>query len=262
MRYKPIESRNDALDRIAGLGYDEFSIVSYEENWQREQGEPDIEITRNAEHAVDRFLTLCGRAVCVELRGIQPGGSETALCIGGTAPDLSEKGEYIEWSKPEQEQNSQLQANGRWRNDAAPEAASGGFCRRPGRGGDAFVQKLEDRAQEIRYLRLQLAQARADSPKPRPRESELPPLFSAVLEKTDAQLRQEARFHVQRSEDGMSWETVTEHCCLGGCDLGVYTFPTERDALLFAALLQAAGYRPPHNIACPACYAEYQKDCI
>ena len=106
MRYKPIESRSDALDRIAGLGYDEFSIVSYEENWQREQGEPDIEITRDAEYAVDRFRTLCGRAVCVELRGIQPGGSETALCIGGTAPDLSEEGEYIEWSKPEQEQDS------------------------------------------------------------------------------------------------------------------------------------------------------------
>ena len=53
MRYKPIESRSDALDRIAGLGYGEFSIVSYEENWQREQGEPDIEITRDAEYAVD-----------------------------------------------------------------------------------------------------------------------------------------------------------------------------------------------------------------
>ena len=79
MRYKPIESRNDALDRIAGLGYGEFSIVSYEENWQREQGEPDIEITRDVEYAVDRFFTLCGRAVCVELRGIHWGdrpGSE------------------------------------------------------------------------------------------------------------------------------------------------------------------------------------------
>lgn len=136
------------------------------------------------------------------------------------------------------------------------------FGRRPDRGEDAFAQKLEESTQEIRYLRLQLAQAQADIPKPRPRESELPSMLGAVLEKTDAQLRQEARFHVQRSEDGMSWETVTEHCCLGGCDLGVYTFPTERDALLFAALLQAAGYRPPHNIACSACYAEYQKDCI
>ena len=144
----------------------------------------------------------------------------------------------------------------------SPGAVLRGFGHRPGRGEDAFVQKLEESTQEIRYLRLQLAQAQADIPKPWPRENELPSLFGAVLEKTDAQLRQEARFHVQRSEDGMSWETVTEHCCLGGCDLGVYTFPTERDALLFAALLQAAGYRPPHNIACPACYAEYQKDCI
>lgn len=189
MRYKPIESRSDALDRIAGLGYDEFSIVSYEENWQREQGEPDIEITRDAEYAVDRFLTLCGRAVCVELHGIQPGGSETALCIGGTAPDLSEEGEYIEWSKPEQEQDSQPRASGRWRADAAPEAAPGGFCRRSDGGEDAFVQMLKERTQELRHLRFQLAQARADSPKPRPWESELPPLFSAVLEKTDAQLR-------------------------------------------------------------------------
>ena len=44
--------------------------------------------------------------------------------------------------------------------------------------------------------------------------------------------------------------------------MDVYTFPTERDALLFAALLQAAGYHPPHNIACSSCYAEYQKDFI
>ena len=107
MRYQLIESRDEALDRIADLGYCRFSIVSYEENWQREQGEPGIEITRDAECAVDRFLTLCGQAVCVELRGNQPGGSETPLCIGGTAPDLSQEGEYIEWSGPEQEQNPQ-----------------------------------------------------------------------------------------------------------------------------------------------------------
>ena len=94
----------------------------------------------------------------------------------------------------------------------------------------------------------------------REHKEETPQMFAPVLMKTDAQLRREARFCVQRSEDGMSWETVTEHRCLGGCDMGVYTFSTERDALLFAALLQAAGYRPPHNIACSACYAEYQKD--
>ena len=92
--------------------------------------------------------------------------------------------------------------------------------------------------------------------------SDLPAMFSTVLKQANDQLMQTLRFCVQRSEDGAAWETVTKHCCLGGCDMDVYTFPTERDALLFAALLQAAGYRPPHNIACPACYAEYQKDYI
>ena len=93
-------------------------------------------------------------------------------------------------------------------------------------------------------------------------EINLPERFCSVLKKSDDQLRQTLRFCVQRSEDGMAWETVTQHCCLGGCDMDVYTFPTERDALLFAALLQAAGYHPPHNIACSSCYVEYQKDFI
>ncbi len=60
-----------------------------------------------------------------------------------------------------------------------------------------------------------------------------------------------------------SWrEIVTDHGCLGGCDLNVYAFPSERDALLFARLLDAIGYRSPQNIACPVCYAEYMQDCI
>ena len=94
------------------------------------------------------------------------------------------------------------------------------------------------------------------------RNEEAPQLFGQILMKSDAQLRCEARFYVQKSENGTAWETVTEHCCLGGCDMGVYTFSNERDALLFAALLQAAGYRPPHNIACPACYAEYREGSV
>ena len=32
---------------------------------------------------------------------------------------------------------------------------------------------------------------------------------------------------------------MTSFCCLGGCDMDVYPFPSERDALLFAALLAA-----------------------
>lgn len=133
---------------------------------------------------------------------------------------------------------------------------------KPNRQAAAFEKKLAERDREIQRLKLQLAQAWADLPKLRQRASELPARFDAVLKKSDAQLRAELRFCVQISEDGASWEAVTEHCCLGGCDMDIYTFRSEREALLFAALLQADGYQPPHNIACPACYAEYRKDRI
>ena len=56
------------------------------------------------------------------------------------------------------------------------------------------------------------------------------------------------------------WEAVTSFCCLGGCDMDVYPFPSERDALLFAALLKAVGYQPPHNVACAECYQEYMSE--
>ncbi|MDO5595040.1 MAG: hypothetical protein Q4G01_09575, partial [Eubacteriales bacterium] len=69
-------------------------------------------------------------------------------------------------------------------------------------------------------------------------------------------------FPIRKSETGDGWETVTGFCCLGGCDMDVYHFRTERDALLFAVLLAAVGYKPPHNIACPACYEEYMKDSL
>ena len=133
---------------------------------------------------------------------------------------------------------------------------------RPNQQAAAFEKKLAERDRKIQRLKLQLAQAWADLPKLRQQASELPARFDAVLKKSDVQLRAELRFCVQISEDGASWEAVTEHCCLGGCDMGIYTFRSEREALLFATLLQAAGYRSHHNIACPVCYAEYQKDCI
>ena len=78
-----------------------------------------------------------------------------------------------------------------------------------------------------------------------------------VLQMTDAQLREISRFRVQEDESGDSWETVTGFCCLGGCDMDVYPFQSERDALLFSVLLKAMGYQPPHNIACEKCYQEY-----
>ncbi len=74
------------------------------------------------------------------------------------------------------------------------------------------------------------------------------------------QLREASRFSVQRTEDGTGWETVTGFCCLGGCDMEVYSFPLERDALLFSVLLKTVGYQPPHNIACSDCYRDFLKD--
>ncbi len=80
--------------------------------------------------------------------------------------------------------------------------------------------------------------------------------IAQAFQMTKDQLRETSRFHVQRNETG-SWETVTGFCCLGGCDMDVYPFQTERDALLFSTLLKVVGYQPPHNIACSDCYQEY-----
>lgn len=93
MRYAPIGNEREALDRINGLGFDQYIIASYEEDWQR--GEPEIERTTDIAHAVETFFDLWGVILCVELRGVDLDGSEYPVCIGGTAPDLSEEGEYI-----------------------------------------------------------------------------------------------------------------------------------------------------------------------
>lgn len=81
-----------------------------------------------------------------------------------------------------------------------------------------------------------------------------------ILQMSNEELRKASRLSVRRSESGPGWETVTSFCCLGGCDMDVYPFPSERDALLFAALLKAVGYQPPHNVACAECYQEYMSE--
>lgn len=86
--------------------------------------------------------------------------------------------------------------------------------------------------------------------------------LASVLAKSDAQLRDGLHFDVRKAETGEQWEVVTEHCCLGGCDMGIYGFAAERDALLFAALLDVVGFKPSHNTACSTCYAEHIKDCV
>ncbi len=86
--------------------------------------------------------------------------------------------------------------------------------------------------------------------------------LASILAKSDTQLRAGLHFDVWKAEAGEQWEVVTEHCCLGGCDMGIYEFAAERDALLFAALLDTVGFKPAHNTACSTCYAEYIKDCV
>lgn len=84
--------------------------------------------------------------------------------------------------------------------------------------------------------------------------------ISAILLMPNEKLREISRFPVRKSKSGEVWETVTGFCCLGGCDMDVYRFQSERDALLFAALLKAVGYQPPHNVACAECYREYMSE--
>ena len=86
--------------------------------------------------------------------------------------------------------------------------------------------------------------------------------FARILTASDADLKPEPRFVVQESAGGAGWETVTARCCLGGCDMECFIFPSRRDALLFAALLKAIGFEPPKDIACPSCYQEYLQNQI
>lgn len=101
MRYTPINGAEDAVSRVSGLGYDHFVICTYETSWQREQGEPTIQVEHDASRAVDVFLDGCWMNPCVELRGVGFDGNEEALCIGGTDEDLNEEGEFIEWPELE-----------------------------------------------------------------------------------------------------------------------------------------------------------------
>lgn len=126
----------------------------------------------------------------------------------------------------------------------------------------ALREKLEKKQRDINYLEFQLKKTRADKFELEQQSAKLRDTIAGIMKEPDGVLKSAARFQIWEAENGHGWEVVTDHCCLGGCDLNVYSFPSERDALLFARLLDAVGYRPPHNIACPACYTEHMKDCI
>lgn len=120
-------------------------------------------------------------------------------------------------------------------------------------------QALDEKRRDINYLKFQLTKIRADKYELEQKPRELRDAIAAILNERDDVLRSTARFHVQAAKSGSGWEVVTEHCCFGGCNMGIHTFPTERDALVYARLLSAVGYQEPHNLVCPACHQEFMK---
>lgn len=123
---------------------------------------------------------------------------------------------------------------------------------------------LEDKLNKVRtdnkFLQLQLTKTRADFYELQRRPQELRNVIAEILLMTEEQLRAVSRFPVRKSKTSDNWETVTGFCCLGGCDMDVYSFQSERDALLFSVLLKEIGYQPSHNIACEKCYQEYMSE--
>lgn len=62
------------------------------------------------------------------------------------------------------------------------------------------------------------------------------------------------------STGGKAWVT-TAFCSLGGCEYRGLAFDTYHEALVRAAVLEAAGEKVEAGCACPDCYAEYMRDC-
>lgn len=121
-------------------------------------------------------------------------------------------------------------------------------------------QKLEKNRLDMEYLKYQLAVVRADNSELQNWRLSFKNTFAEILAKTNEELDLTGELRVQRTDDGLDWEVVTEQCCLGGCDMGLYRFREERDAILFAALLESVGYKVPHDMACPECYEAHMKE--
>ena len=121
---------------------------------------------------------------------------------------------------------------------------------------------LERLRQDIHTLQFQLVKARAEKFELEQLPMKLRDTIADIFCMPPDKLREIAWLDVRDTENKDGWEVVTEYCCLGGCDMGIYTLPTEREALLYAEILRAVGYQPPHNTACSGCYAEYAQECI
>lgn len=118
----------------------------------------------------------------------------------------------------------------------------------------------DSREQDIRFLRFQLTKLRAEKTELLHQADGLRDKFSALLNMTEGQLQDSAcRYDIWEAGREPGWFVATDHCVFCGCGLEIVPFHSKRDALLYAALLQTVGYRPKHNLSCPACYAEYEE---
>lgn len=112
--------------------------------------------------------------------------------------------------------------------------------------------------QDVRFLRFQLTKTRSELTELSQRPDSFPQRFAALFHMPEEVLcRLPCRYEIGRS--GGNWTVVLERCVFCGCALEVVPFQTRRDALLYAALLQTAGYHPKNNQSCSQCYSEYLK---
>jgi hypothetical protein len=148
-------------------------------------------------------------------------------------------------------------------------AALQGFCRRLSRFMTRhFIDRKSEWADELgenvgqdaRFLRLQLTKARAENTDLKSQTKDFGERFAALFHMPDDGLREIVRsYEIRRKSVGTSCEVVLEHCVFCGDPIEVKVFQHERDALLYVALLQTAGYQPQRNLSCPLCYTEYEK---
>lgn len=114
--------------------------------------------------------------------------------------------------------------------------------------------------QDVRFLRFQLTKTRSELTELRQRPDSFPQRFAALFHMPEEDLHKAAcRYEVYPSDDGGGWTVVVEHCVFCGCAVKTEAFQSERDALLYTALLQTAGFRPTNNLSCSQCYSEYLK---
>ena len=125
----------------------------------------------------------------------------------------------------------------------------------------ADAEEMEGEAgQDARFLRLQLTKARAENTDLKSQTKDFGERFAALFHMPDDGLREIVRsYEIRRKSVGPSCEVVLEHCVFCGCAVKTEAFQSERDALLYVALLQTAGYQPQRNLSCPLCYTEYEK---